>query len=51
LLLSGAEAQADLPASDLGRARTFYAEKLGLEPARDYGDALEYRLEGGGSFR
>jgi len=50
VILLGAVAQAALPASDLARARAFYAENLGLEPVRDYGDALEYALDGGGSF-
>lgn len=32
-----------LAASDLVRARAWYAEKLGLEPLHDYGDELVYR--------
>jgi catechol 2,3-dioxygenase-like lactoylglutathione lyase family enzyme len=33
-----------LPAQDLARARVFYAEKLGLEPAEERPGALLYRL-------
>jgi catechol 2,3-dioxygenase-like lactoylglutathione lyase family enzyme len=36
-----------LPAQDLGRARRFYAEKLGLEPADERPGGLLYRLEAG----
>jgi hypothetical protein len=32
-MLAGAAVAGRLPAQDLGRARAFYAEKLGLEPA------------------
>ena len=32
-----------LPAQDLGRARAFYAEKLGLEPAEERPGGLLYR--------
>lgn len=32
-----------LPAQDLARAKKFYAEKLGLTPARETSDGLEYR--------
>jgi catechol 2,3-dioxygenase-like lactoylglutathione lyase family enzyme len=31
-----------LPAQDLGRARTFYAEKLGLEPVEERAGGLRY---------
>ena|SRR2546426_6147490 len=36
-----------LPAQDLGRARRFYAEKLGLEPADERSGGLLYRCQGG----
>lgn len=36
-----------LPAQDLERARRFYAEKLGLEPAETRPGGLLYRCEGG----
>jgi catechol 2,3-dioxygenase-like lactoylglutathione lyase family enzyme len=38
-----------LPAQDLDRARKFYAEKLGLEPAEERPGGLLYRC-GGGRF-
>jgi catechol 2,3-dioxygenase-like lactoylglutathione lyase family enzyme len=36
-----------LPAQDLQRARAFYAEKLGLEPAEERPGGLLYRCAGG----
>jgi catechol 2,3-dioxygenase-like lactoylglutathione lyase family enzyme len=36
-----------LPAQDLDRARAFYAEKLGLEPADERPGGLLYRVDGG----
>jgi catechol 2,3-dioxygenase-like lactoylglutathione lyase family enzyme len=36
-----------LPAQDLERARTFYAEKLGLEPAEERPGGLRYRFAQG----
>jgi len=36
-----------LPAQDLERARKFYAEKLGLEPAEERPGGLLYRCAGG----
>ena len=36
-----------LPAQDLDRARAFYAEKLGLEPAEERPGGLLYRVAGG----
>src|SRR5215207_8072724 len=47
-LESGAVA-ARLPAQDLERARRFYAEKLGLEPAEERPGGLRYRC-GSGEF-
>ncbi len=38
-----------LPAQDLGRARAFYAEKLGLEPTEERPGGLRYRC-GSGRF-
>jgi predicted enzyme related to lactoylglutathione lyase len=37
-----------LPAQDLDRARRFYAEKLGLEPAETRPGGLRYQTRGGG---
>jgi catechol 2,3-dioxygenase-like lactoylglutathione lyase family enzyme len=39
-----------LPVEDIGRARAFYAEKLGIEPAEENPGGLLYRLDGGGEF-
>ena len=39
-----------LPAQDLERARSWYAEKLGLEPVDERPGGLLYRLDGGGDF-
>ena len=36
-----------LPAQDLGRARAFYAEKLGLEPAEEREGGLRYLCAAG----
>jgi len=46
-MLSDSEIYAVLPASDLGRARGFYKDKLGLEPAEERGDGLIYQTKGG----
>ena len=39
-----------LPAQDLGRARRFYSEKLGLEPAEEDMGGLFYDVAGGTRF-
>ena len=39
-----------IPASDIGRARSFYSEKLGLEPAREGDDGLIYEVGKGTGF-
>jgi tRNA-Thr(GGU) m(6)t(6)A37 methyltransferase TsaA len=36
-----------LPAQDLGRARRFYSEKLGLEPSEERPGGLRYRMAAG----
>jgi catechol 2,3-dioxygenase-like lactoylglutathione lyase family enzyme len=41
---------ARLPAQDLERARRFYSEKLGLEPADERPGGLLYKPAGGGEF-
>jgi hypothetical protein len=46
-MLSDSEVYAVLPASDLGRARSYYSEKLGLEPTQERGDGLIYEGKGG----
>jgi catechol 2,3-dioxygenase-like lactoylglutathione lyase family enzyme len=42
-MLEQGEAATRLPAQDLERARAFYAEKLGLEPAEERPGGLRYR--------
>jgi catechol 2,3-dioxygenase-like lactoylglutathione lyase family enzyme len=46
-MLSQLEATAVLPAKDLGRAKAFYKEKLGLEPAEERDGELRYRTPAG----
>ena len=41
---------ANIPASDLARARSFYADKLGLTPATEFDGMLLYRTAGGSAF-
>jgi catechol 2,3-dioxygenase-like lactoylglutathione lyase family enzyme len=45
--LESAAVATRLPAGDLNRARKFYAEKLGLEPADERPGGLLYRCAGG----
>lgn len=49
-LLGGAKVATRLPAQDLERARTFYSEKLGLEPAEEREGGLRYVDSRGGEF-
>jgi predicted enzyme related to lactoylglutathione lyase len=50
-MLNDSKVEANLPASDLQRARDFYADKLGLTPSAEYGgEALAYRTAGGTAF-
>ncbi len=46
-MLKSGRVAARLPARDLTRARRFYAEKLGLEPADERPGGLLYRCETG----
>jgi len=48
-MLSKARAAAALPASDLGRAKKFYGEVLGLSVQQENPDGVEYALGGGTS--
>jgi catechol 2,3-dioxygenase-like lactoylglutathione lyase family enzyme len=48
--LNTAIAKTTLPVEDLARARTFYAEKLGLRPSREVEGALFYEGEGSTGF-
>ena len=51
-MLTSASVTANMPASDLARARSFYADMLGLEPVAEIGDAgvLIYRTDSGTVF-
>jgi catechol 2,3-dioxygenase-like lactoylglutathione lyase family enzyme len=49
-VLNGAHARTMLPVEDLERARAFYREKLGVEPAQDNPGGLLYRLADGAEF-
>lgn len=49
-MFSRFEVATRLPAQDLARARAFYAEKLGLEPAEERPGGLLYRCAGGTKF-
>ena len=50
-MLSGSRVEANIPAADLGRARTFYEQKLGLTPSQEVeGVALRYETTGGTPF-
>jgi catechol 2,3-dioxygenase-like lactoylglutathione lyase family enzyme len=46
-MLQNARVATRLPAQDLDRARRFYAEKLGLEPADERPGGLLYRFANG----
>ena len=48
-MLGDSDVATRLPAQDLNRARLFYAEKLGLQPAEERPGGLLYRC-GRGSF-
>lgn len=50
-MLNDSRVEANIPASDLDRAREFYADKLGLTPRRELGgEALAYETAGGTRF-
>jgi len=50
-MLNTSRVEANIPAADLGRARAFYADKLGLTPTREFaGVSLVYRTEAGTTF-
>jgi predicted enzyme related to lactoylglutathione lyase len=51
-MLNDSKVEANVPASDLQRARDFYADKLGLTPTQELpGEVLVYRTAGGTSFQ
>ena len=51
-MLTSGSVTANIPAADLARARSFYADTLGMEPTAELGDAgmLIYRTDGGTTF-
>jgi predicted enzyme related to lactoylglutathione lyase len=52
-MLNTSKVMANIPASDLMRAKDFYADKLGLTPAKELmpGEVLLYRTTGGTEFQ
>lgn len=51
-MLTGASVTANIPAADIARARSFYADVLGLTPAAEFGEGgmLVYRTDSGTAF-
>lgn len=49
-MLKDSTVTANIPAADLGRARAWYADKLGLTPASENPAGMMYTTEGGSSF-
>ena len=49
-MLNDSKVEANIPAADLQRARTFYADTLGLSPVQDMGPNLVYETAGGTRF-
>ena len=49
-MLNDSKVEANIPAADLQRARTFYADTLGLTPVQDLGVNLVYETAGGTRF-
>jgi predicted enzyme related to lactoylglutathione lyase len=50
-MLNESKVEANIPASDLDRARDFYADKLGLTPRESFGgEALAFETAGGTRF-
>jgi predicted enzyme related to lactoylglutathione lyase len=49
-MLNDSKVEANIPAGDLQRARTFYTDKLGLTPVQDMGVNLVYETAGGTRF-
>ena len=51
-MLNNSKVTANIPVSDLARARNFYADTLGLTPKEELpGDVLVYRTAGGTDFQ
>ena len=49
-MLNDSAITANIPASDLGRAKAFYADKLGLEPTQEGPGGVIYKTGGGTLF-
>lgn len=49
-MLNDSQVTANIPAADLERARSFYADKLGLTPAMENPGGLIYTTAGGTTF-
>jgi len=50
-VLDRSAVEANIPAADLDRARSYYSDKLGLTPVAEFGEeALRYRTAGGTFF-
>jgi predicted enzyme related to lactoylglutathione lyase len=50
-MLNDSKVEANIPASDLDRAKDFYADKFGLTPKEEFGgEALAYETAGGTKF-
>ena len=50
-MLNESKVEANIPASDLDRARAFYADKLGMKPREEFGgESLAYETAGGTRF-
>ena len=50
-MLNDSKVEANIPASDLDRARTFYADKFGMKPQAEFGgESLVYETAGGTRF-
>ena len=49
-MLKSARVSTGLPAQDLDRAKAFYRDKLGLEPAEDDGNNVRYQVADGTEF-
>jgi predicted enzyme related to lactoylglutathione lyase len=50
-MLNDSKVEANIPASDLARAKDFYADKLGLTPREEFGgESLAYETASGTKF-
>ena len=49
-MLNDSAITANIPASDLTRAKAFYADKLGLEPTQEAPGGVVYKTAGGTTF-